>query len=77
MYEFSYDYVKLKYSENAKLCYMDTEGFIAHVKIDNIYKDIAKDIEARFDTSNFKLQRPLPEGKNKKVIALMKDKLGE
>ena len=33
MYEFSYDYVKLKYSENAKLCYIDTEGFIVHVKM--------------------------------------------
>ena len=55
MYEFSYDYVKLKYRENAKLCYMDTEGCIVHVKIDDIYKDIAEDAETRFDTSDFKL----------------------
>ena len=77
MYEFPYDYVKLKYSENAKLCHMNTEGCIVHVKIDNIYKDIAEDAETRFDTSNFKLWRPLPKGKDKKVIALTKDKLGE
>ena len=55
MYEFSYDYVKLKYGENAQLCYIDTEGFIVHVKIDEIYKDIAEDVETRFDNSNFKL----------------------
>ena len=40
-------------------------------------KDIAEDIETRFDTSNYELDRPLSKGKNKKVIGLMKDKLGE
>ena len=68
MYKFWYDYIKVKYSENAKLCYMDTGSFIAHVKIDNIYKDIAEDVETRFDTSNFELDRPLPKGKSKKSI---------
>ena len=64
MDEFWYDYVKSKYGENKKLCYMDTDSFIFHVKTKNIYKDIA-DIETRFHTSNFKLDRPLPKGKNK------------
>ena len=50
MYEFWYDYVKPKYGENTKLRYMDTDSFIVHVKTDDIYKDIAKDAEARFDT---------------------------
>ena len=68
MYKFWYDYIKVKYSENAKPCYMDTGSFIAHVKIDNIYKDIAEDVETRFDTSNFELDRPLPKGKNKKSV---------
>ena len=53
MYEFWYDYVKPKYGENAKLCYMDTDSFIVHVKTDDIYKDIAEDVETRFDTSNY------------------------
>ena len=44
MYEFWYDYVKPKYDEKAKLCYMDTDSFIVHVKTDDIYKDI-KDVE--------------------------------
>ena len=46
-------------------------------KTDDIYKDIAEDVETRFDTSNYELDRPLPNGKNKKVIGLMKDELGE
>ena len=42
MYEFWYDYVKSKYGEKAKLCYMDTHSFIAYIKKTNdIYKDIA------------------------------------
>ena len=42
----------------------------------DIYKDIAEDVETRFDTSNYRLDRPLPKIKNKKVIGLMKDELG-
>ena len=45
MYKFCYDYVKPKYGENAKLCYMDTDSFIVDVKTDNIYKDIAEDVD--------------------------------
>ena len=49
-HEFWYDYVKPKYGKNAKLWYIIT--------------DITKDVEARFDTSDFELDRPLPKGKN-------------
>ena len=76
MYEFWYDYVKPKYGKKAKLCYMDTDSFIAYIQTDHIYKDIAEDVETRVDTSNYELERPLPKGKNKKVIGLMKDELG-
>ena len=55
---------------------MDTDSFFVHEKVDDNYKDIAEDTETIFDTSNFKLDRPLPKGKNKKVIGLMKDELG-
>ena len=41
----------------------------------DIYKDIVEDVETRFDTSNYELNRPLPKGKNKKVIGVMKDEL--
>ena len=81
MYQFWYDYVKPNYDEKAKLCYMDTDSFIVYIKTDDIYKDIAEDVETRFDTSNYELgcssiERPLPKGKNKKVIRLMKDEVG-
>ena len=49
MSELWYDYVKPKYGENTELCYMDTGSFIVYVKTDEIYKDIAEDVETRFD----------------------------
>ena len=66
IYEFWYDYAKPKYCENAKLCYMDTDSIIVHVKTDDIYTDNEEDVETRFDTSHFELDRPLPKGKIKK-----------
>ena len=76
MYEFWYDYVKKKYGDMVKLCYMDTDSLIMNIITKEFCKDIAQDVEKRFDTSNYDLDRPLPKGKNKKVIGLMKDELG-
>ena len=76
MYEFWYDYMKPKYNDNVKLCYMDTDSFVMNIKTEDFYKDIANDVEKRFDTSNYEVNRPLPTKKNKKVIGLMKDELG-
>ena len=52
MYEFWYDYMKPKYADNVKLCYMDTDSFIMPIKTEDCYKDIADDVEKIFDTSN-------------------------
>ena len=76
MYKFWYDYMKPKYNDNVKLCYMDTDSFVMNIKTKDFYKDIANDVEDRFDTSNYEVNRSLPTGKNKKVIGLMKDELG-
>ena len=76
MHEFWYVYMKPKYNDNVKLCYMDTDSFVMNIRTNDFYKDIANDVEKRFDTSNYEVNRPLPTGKNKKVIGLMKDELG-
>ena len=55
---------------------MDTDSFIVYIKTDDIYKDNVEDVETSFDTSNYELDRPLPKGKDKKVIGLMKGELG-
>ena len=76
IYEFWYDYMKPKYGNDVKLCYMDADSFIMNIKTNDFYEDIANDVENRFDTSNYEVNRPLPMGKNKKIIGLMKDELG-
>ena len=78
MHEFWYDYIKPKYEDKAKLCYTDTDSLVIDIKTDDFYKDIANDVERLFDTSNYnkKDNRPLPIGKNKKVIGMFKDEIG-
>ena len=76
MYEFWYDYMKPKYNDNVKLCYLDVDSFIMNIKTNDFYKDISDSVESKFDTSNYEVKRPLPITKNKKVIGLMKDELG-
>ena len=50
MDELRYNFVKQKYGEKAKPCYMDTDSFIVYIKTDDIDKGIRKDVEIRFDT---------------------------
>ena len=76
MYEFWYDYMKPKYNDNVKLCYMDADSFVMNIKTNDFYKDISHDVECKFDTSNYEVKRPLPIVKNETVIGLMKDELG-
>ena len=58
--------------KNVKLCYMETDSFIIHIKNEDFYKDIADDIKKKSDISNYEVDRPLPTGKTKKVLGLMK-----
>ena len=78
MYEFWYDYIKPMYADKARLCYMDTDSFVMHIKTDDFFTDIVGDVEGWFDTSNYDENRnkPLKIGKNKKVIDKFKDELG-
>ena len=64
MYNFWCDYIKPKYQDNARLCYVDTDSFIIYVKTEDVYEDIASDVEKIFNTSNYEVNRSLPTGKN-------------
>ena len=78
MYKFWYDYLKPKYQDKVKLCYMGTDSFILQILTDDFFKDTSNDVDEWFDTSNFNKNdnRPLLIGKNKKVIGKFKDELG-
>ena len=78
MYEFWYDYVKPKYKDKAKLCYMDTDSFVIHIFTEDFFEDISNDVEKWIGTSNYDKndKRPLQIDMNKEVIGLFKDELG-
>ena len=78
MYKLWYDYIKPKYGDKARLCYMDTDSFVMDIETDDFYKDINNDVDKWFDTSKYDKNdnRPLETGKNKKVIGKFKDVLG-
>ena len=48
MYQFCYEYIKLNIVKKPNV--------IVYIKTEDIYKDFAKDVERRFDTSNYELQ---------------------
>ena len=75
IHEFWYDYVKPKCREKANLCYMDTGSFIVYIKIEDIYREIAKDVETRFDTSIYELEKTITCRKKPKEIRLIKNEL--
>ena len=68
MYKFWCYYIRPKYQNNVKICPMDTDSSIIHIKTENVYEDIVDDVENKFDTSKYEV--------NKKVIRFMKDELG-
>ena len=78
VHEFHYDYIRPKYSSKVNLCYADTNSFVYQIEAKDFYRDIAKVVKKRFDTSGYSKDdnTPLPIRENKKVIGLMKDELG-
>ena len=60
MYEFWYDYLKPKYNDKAKLCYMDTDSFVLNIFTKNVFEDIINDVERLFDTSNYDENDKIP-----------------
>ena len=73
MYQFWYDYVKPKYKDRAKLCYMDTDSFVINIFTEDHFEDINNGVEKWFDTSNYDENDKRPKGVNKKVIGMFKD----
>ena len=78
MYEFWYNYVKPKYKEKAKLCYMDTDSFVINIFTEDFFDNINHDIKRWFDPSDYDKngKRPLQTGINKEVTGMFKDELG-
>ena len=50
---------------------MDNDSFVIYIKIEDFYINIVDDVKKRYDT-NYEVDRSLPKGMNKKVIAQRK-----
>ena len=48
MYEFWFKHIKEKCDNKAKLCYNDTDSFIIHIEIENVFKDVLKGVKQVF-----------------------------
>lgn len=57
-------YIGLSILDTSKLCYLDANSFIVHVKIKDVYADLTEDIEKRLGTFNYEVYRPLSIGRN-------------
>ena len=84
MYDFLYNYIKKKYGsspawpkagDRAKLLFTDTNSLLYEIATEDFYKDISGDVEDKLDTSNYPEDRVsgTPNGRNKKVVRMMKD----
>ena len=66
MCQFRYDYRKPKYKEDKSSCYMDKKSFMFYMKTEDASTDIANNVETRFNTSKYKINRLLHAEKIKK-----------
>ena len=78
MYDFHYNYIKLKYGKRAKLLFTYTDSLMYEIETKDFYRNISSDVHKKFDTSNFAKDHKsvIPTGVNKKVIGMMKDEAG-
>lgn len=74
MYSFHYEYMLPKYGvKRLILLSTDTDSLCYDIQTEDFYRDIAGDIEAKFDTADYPSDHPLYSTVNKKVIGMMKD----
>jgi hypothetical protein len=72
MYEFYYDRLKEKYSDNLQLLFTDTDSLLVSIRTDDFYKDMIED-QDWYDTSDYDKNHPTYSDKNKKVLGKFKD----
>jgi len=73
MYDFHYTYMKIKFGDDAKQLFADTDSLAYKIKTEDFYTDIKYDIDSKFDTSDYSKDHLLFSTKNKKVIGMIKD----
>ena len=57
LYDYYYEHLKPKYGENVQLLYTDTDSLLLHIKCDDFYKDMGKDL-GLYDMSDYPKDSP-------------------
>src|SRR5277367_693419 len=73
MYDFHYNYMVKKYGDSQKLLFTDTDSLCYEIHTPDVYKDIAKDRDKYFDTSNYPPDHKLYSVENKKKLGTFTD----
>ena len=78
MYDFHYNFIKIKFEVNAKLLFTDTDYLDYEARTTDFYKDINPVMEKRFDTSDYQTNHPsgIKTGLNSKVLGMIKYEAG-
>ena len=75
IYEFHYDFIKNKYSNNSRLLFTDTDSLMYEIKTEDVFEDFSKDKET-VDFSNYSPKSKYYDDSNKLVVGQMKDESG-
>ena len=75
IYEFHYDFIKHKYSNNSRLLFTDTDSLMYEIKTEDVFEDVSKDKET-VDFSNYSPKSKYYDDSNKLVVGQMKDESG-
>jgi len=65
MYRFYYDYLEPKYGDKCKLLFTDTDSVCCHIETEDLYADMAENID-HFDATI--LKRPIPSSPSKIIV---------
>ena len=78
MFDFHYNFIRKKYGNKAELLFTDTDSLMYLIQTEDFYQDIKKDINKKFDTSDYPENHlsGIKTGVNKKVIGKFKDEVG-
>ena len=72
MYEFHYDYIKNKYSNNSRLLFTDTDSLMYEIKTEDVSENFSNNRDM-FDFSNYSTKSKYCDTSNKLVVGKMKD----
>ena len=76
MHELNYEDIKMKYGNNSRKLFTDTDSLMYEIKIQDVYEDFSNDKEM-FDFSNYSAKSQYYDNSNKLVVGKMEDETAD